>query len=257
MASIWNPQQYDKFRNERSAPFYDLLALVRPVPGGRVADLGCGTGALTADLHRHSQAAETIGIDSSETMLAEAAGHAGEGLRFEQRDIAAFAPARPFDVVFSNAALQWVDAHEQLFTRITHAVAPGGQLAVQVPANADHPSHVAARAVAEEEPFASAMGGYTRTWPVQSPEWYAELLDRLGYAEQSVRLQVYGHHLPSREAVIEWVRGTYLTDYQRRMPDALFEQYLARYREVLLPQLDDRRPFFYAFKRILIWGRRA
>lgn len=256
MGSVWNPEQYEKFRDERSAPFYDLLALVQPAPGGRAVDLGCGTGELTRELHRRSQAAETVGIDSSETMLAKAAEFAGEGLRFEQGDIAAFAPGLPVDVLFSNAALQWVDDHEPLLTRLTHAIAPGGQLAVQVPANNDHPSHVVARQVAQEEPFASAMGGYQRTWPVREPEWYAALLDRLEYAEQSVRLQVYGHHLESREGVIEWVRGTYLTDYQKRMPPEMFERYLARYREVLLPQLDDRRPFFYPFKRILIWGRR-
>lgn len=256
MSSVWNPQQYEKFRDERSAPFFDLLSMVQPIPGGRVVDLGCGTGSLTAELHRRTRAAETVGIDSSETMLAEAGAFAGEGLRFEPGDITSFAPERPFDLLFSNAALQWVDGHQQLFTRLTDAVSPGGQLAVQVPANADHPSHVVARAVAAEEPFATAMGGYTRSWPVQPPEWYAELLDTLGYAEQSVRLQVYGHHLPSRDAVVEWVRGTYLTDYQKRMPAELFEHYLARYREVLLPQLSDRQPFFYPFKRILIWGRR-
>jgi trans-aconitate 2-methyltransferase len=257
MTSVWNPAQYEKFRDERSAPFYDLLALVQPVPRGRVVDLGCGTGALTQELHRHTEAAETLGIDSSETMLAKAAEFAGDGLRFERGDIVAFAPGQPFDVVFSNAALQWVDGHEALFTRLTRAVARGGQLAVQVPANADHPSHLTARAVAAEEPFASAMNGYLRAWPVQEPDWYATLLDRLGYREQSVRLQVYGHHLESREGVIEWVRGTYLTDYQERMPAELFAQYLVRYRELLLPQLEDRRPFFYPFKRILIWGRKG
>ena len=256
MTSVWNPSQYEKFRDERSAPFYDLLSLVRPVPGGRIVDLGCGTGALTRELHRNVQAAETVGIDSSETMLAKAEEFAGDGLRFAQGEITAFAPTEPVDVLFSNAALQWIDDHEPLFTHLTETIAAGGQLAVQVPANADHPSHVVARAVAQEEPFATAMDGYLRSWPVREPEWYAALLDRLGYAEQSVRLQVYGHHLDSREGVVEWVRGTYLTDYQKRMPPELFEQYLARYREVLLPQLDGGRPFFYPFKRILIWGRR-
>lgn len=256
MSSVWDPKQYEKFRDERSAPFYDLMSLVQPVPGGRVVDLGCGTGALTRELHRHTQAAETVGVDSSETMLAEADTLAGNGLRFERTDISTFAAATPFDVVFSNAALQWVAGHEALITRITSAIARGGQLAVQVPANNDHPSHVVARAVAQEEPFASAMDGYLRSWPVQPPEWYAGLLDSLGYVEQSVRLQVYGHHLPSRDAVVEWVRGTYLTDYQKRMPAELYERYLARYREVLLPQLSERTPFFYPFKRILMWGRR-
>jgi trans-aconitate 2-methyltransferase len=111
--------------------------------------------------------------------------------------------------------------------------------------------------VAQEEPFASAMGGYTRSWPVEAPEWYATLLDRLGFTEQSVRLQVYGHHLASRDDVVEWVRGTYLTDFQKRLSPELFDQYLVRYREALIPQLDERRPFFYPYKRILLWARKG
>lgn len=257
MGSPWNPGQYEKFRDERSQPFFDLLAMVEPCPGGRAVDLGCGTGALTRALHERTQATETIGIDSSETMLAGSAAFAGDGLRFEQAEIAAFTPNRSFDVVFSNAALQWVDDHAQLIPRITSYVAPRGQLAVQMPANNDHPSHVTAHEVAAEEPFRSAMGGYVREWPVRPPEWYADELDRLGFAQQSVRLQVYGHHLESREGVVEWVRGTLLTDYERRMSAELYARFLARYRERLMAKIEDRRPFFYAFKRVLIWGKKS
>lgn len=256
-SSVWNPTQYERFRDERKRPFFDLVSLLRAVPGGRVVDLGCGTGELTRVLHEATQAAETVGIDSAETMLAKSAAVAGSGLRFERADIAAFAPARPFDVVFSNAALQWIDGHEALFARIDAYVSPGGQLAVQIPANDDHPSHVMAHAIAREEPFRSAMGGYVREWPVQQPEWYSEWLDRMGYGEQVVRLQVYGPHLESRESVVEWVKGTLPTDYEKRLTPELYAQYLARYREALLPQLADRRPFFYPFKRILMWGRKT
>lgn len=255
--SVWNPTQYEKFRDERSRPFYDLLALVHSCPGGRVADLGCGTGELTRDLHEATQAAETIGVDSSDTMLAKASAFAGRGLRFEQANIETWAPAEPLDVLFSNAALQWVNGHEALFERLAGFVAASGQLAIQVPANNDHLSHITAHRIAQDEPFRSALGGYVREWPVQSPEWYAELLDRLAFKVQTVRLQVYGHHLPSREGVVEWVKGTLLTDYQKRMPVDLWEEYLARYRAELLPRLPNTHPYFYAFKRILVWGRKA
>ena len=87
-----------------------------------------------------------------------------------------------------------------------------------------------------------------------APEVYATLLHRLGFREQHVRLQVYAHELESREAVVEWVRGSLLTDYERRLPAELWPRFLERYRERLLPQLDDTRPFFYPFKRVLMWG---
>src|ERR1017187_3858906 len=118
-----------------------------------------------------------------------------EGLEFQRRDISHFHATAPFDVVFSNAALQWVGDHHTLFARLTEMLLPGGELAVQVPANFDHVSHTLAADIAREEPFAGAMRGYTRTFSVLPAEEYATLLHSLGFAAQSVRLQVYGHVL--------------------------------------------------------------
>ena len=118
----WNPAQYERFRDERSRPFFDLLDLVQPRPEMRVVDLGCGTGELTRELHRRLSARETIGIDNSPAMLAKSAAFAGDGLRFEQKDIGTFASEADFDLVFSNAALQWVPDHEPLFRRLTAAL---------------------------------------------------------------------------------------------------------------------------------------
>ena len=100
--------QYSKFAAERARPFFDLLALVEPCPGGRVADLGCGTGELTLRLHEHSRAEMTLGIDSSQAMLAKARPLAGNGVSFEEGDIGRFNAANQFDLVFANASLQWV-----------------------------------------------------------------------------------------------------------------------------------------------------
>src|SRR5829696_2584091 len=252
----WNPAQYEQFRDERSRPFFDLLDLVQPQPEMRVVDLGCGTGELTRELHRRLAARETIGIDNSPAMLAKSAAFAAVGLRFEQADIAAFASEGDVDLVFSNTALQWVPDHEPLLRRLTAALTQRGQLAVQMPANNDHPSHLTAFAIAGEPPFREALGGYERQWPVLAPEAYATLLHRLGYCRQLVRLQVYAHELESREAVVEWVRGSLLTDYERRLPAELWPRFLERYRERLLPQLEDARPFFYPFKRVLLGGAR-
>jgi trans-aconitate 2-methyltransferase len=188
--------------------------------------------------------------------VVETAGAAGDGLRFAQGDIAEFREGG-WDVVFSNAALHWLPDHAELFGRLAGLLNPGGQLAVQMPANHDHPSHVVAAEVAGDEPFRTALEGYHRVSPVQPPEWYADLLDRLGLADQHVRLQVYLHHLTSREEVVEWVKGTLLTDYESRMPAEVFEEFLGVYRERLLPRLEDTRPYRYPFKRLLLWGQRG
>jgi trans-aconitate 2-methyltransferase len=255
-ASDWNPEQYERFREERSQPFFDLLALVRREPAMRVVDLGCGTGNLTRLLHDQLQAVETVGLDNSEAMLAKSAPFAGNGVRFQLGDVSTFIAEHPYDLVFSNAALHWVAGQEQLLARLTAALGDRGQLAVQVPANHDHPSHAVARALAAEEPFRTALGGYRRAKPVLEPEEYATVLDRLGYRELHVRLQVYTHHLPSRDDVVEWVKGTLLVDYQQRLSAELYVEFLERYRARLLPQLADTRPYFYPFKRILFWARK-
>jgi len=144
---MWSPDQYERFRGERAQPFWDLAALVESRPGMRVVDLGCGTGELTRALHEQLGAAETLGIDNSPEMLAKAPSAAG--LRFENAGIESFA-GNNLDLVFSNAALHWIPDHERLFGPLTAMLAPGGQLAVQMPANDDHPSHRTAAEVARE-----------------------------------------------------------------------------------------------------------
>jgi len=252
----WDPQRYARFADERAKPFFDLLDLVMPIPGGRAVDLGCGPGELTAELHRRTRAAKTVGIDSSEAMLAKAAPHAGGGLSFERGDIAAFAPTEPLELVFSNAALHWVPDHPALLARLTRFVAPGGQLAFQVPDNWEHASHRAAEEVAAEEPFAASLAGSAHPRHVLSPETYAALLDRLGYREQTVRLRVYGHHLDSREGVVAWVEGSLLSEYRRKLPAELYPKFVERYRRLLFARVPDERPFFFTFRRILAWARR-
>jgi trans-aconitate 2-methyltransferase len=256
---MWDPQRYERFQAERERPFGDLLRLIERRSAGLVVDLGCGTGALTARLHAELGARETIGVDSSAAMLERAQAMRVSGLRFVQADLEHWSPPEPVDVLFSNAALQWVDDHPRLFATLARMLAPGGELAVQMPANYDHPSHTVAAEVALEEPFASATGGYARVSPVLAPEAYGEMLHELGFAEQHVRLQVYGHELSSTLDVVDWVRGTLLTDYAVRMSDAMFEQFVARYRDRLLGVLGERRPYFFAFKRILLRaaGRRG
>ena len=251
----WNPEQYERYRNERSKPFFDLMSLVKPRPGMRIVDLGCGTGDLTLLLHKHLQASETVGFDDSEAMLTKARTFAGEGLSFERLSINDFQADHHYDLVFSNAALHWISNHEELLARLTRALTEGGQLAVQVPANHDFPTHTVAAEMACESPFIEALNGYTHPRSVLKPEQYAVLLNRLGYSEQDVRLQVYGHHLGSREDVVEWVKGSLLTDYQRRLSAELYEEFLRRYRERLMNQLEDTRPYFLTYKRVLFWAK--
>lgn len=245
---MWNPDQYGRFKTERKQPFTDLLGLVERRPSMRIVDLGCGTGELTRELHEELGAEETLGIDNSETMLLKTKSFGGEMLRFEEGDIAAFVTDRPYDLVFSNAALQWVPDHESLLHRLTSVLAQHGQLAVQMPANDQHPSHVIAAEVAAE------FGAAPRANHVLLPQRYAEILHHLGYQRQLVRMQVYGHLLESSAAVVEWVKGTLLTDYEQKIGPGRYGEFLAEYTRRLVAALPRTRPYFYTYNRILFWA---
>jgi trans-aconitate 2-methyltransferase len=250
----WDPEQYARFAAERRQPFDALLSLLAPVPGGRAVDLGCGPGPLTVDLHRHLGAAETVGIDDSPAMLEQAAALAGGGVSFEPGDLAGWdGGGRTWDVVSASASLQWVPDHEAVLRRWTGALGDGGQLAVQVPKNDDHLSHQVIHEVLER--FGASIPDPVAQ-NVLRPEDYADLLDDLGYREQHVRLQVFGHHLQSPAAVVEWVKGTSLLRVRKVVDEETYGRFLAEYRTTLLARLGDRSPYFYGFKRILFWARR-
>lgn len=243
----WRPDQYERFKEERKQPFLDLVALVEKRPRMRIVDLGCGTGELTRELHQHLAAEESIGIDNSETMLLKSSAFGSAMLRFERGDIEAFVADRPFDLIFSNAALHWVPDHHALLKRLASFLAPHGQIAIQMPANDDHPSHATAAEIARE------LGVEPRHDPLLAIDEYARLLNAIGFKRQHVRMQVYGHELESTSSVIEWVRGTLLTDYERRLGDR-YPDFLQQYSAKLLARLGEKRPYFYTYKRVLMWA---
>jgi trans-aconitate 2-methyltransferase len=222
----------------------------------RAVDLGCGTGELTRQLHERLGCRETLGIDRSAKMLEKSAAFAGPGLKFEEGAVESFVPDGPVDLVLSNAALHFIEGHGTLWPRLASFLAPGGQLAVHLPANQDHPTHVTAREVAREEPFAKTLGGYVHPTHLLPVEEYATLFHRLGFARHTVKLVVYGHLLESPESVLEWMKGSILTEYQSRLAPDLYERFLETYRRRLLPRLSDQRPYFFTFKRVLMHAAR-
>jgi trans-aconitate 2-methyltransferase len=255
----WNAAQYNRFQREREQPFVDLMHLVEIRPGMRVVDLGCGTGELTRRLHEHLGARETLGIDRSPNMLTEhRSKETPNGLRFEVGTIESFPPpGEAFDVIFSNAALHWIADHERLLKRLADALAPSGQLLFQIPASHGDDSHQVADDLIELEPYRTAAAGWRRPNNVLSPEAYSRILYALGFHDPKVRLIVYPHVLAGPESVLDWMRGTLLTEYARHLPPDVFESFVRDYWTRLSARLEDSRPFFFPFKRIVCWGQRA
>jgi trans-aconitate 2-methyltransferase len=187
-------------------------------------------------------------------MIAACEARSSDRVTFETGDIGAWERPDTYDIVFANASLQWVPDHRAVMGRWARSLRTGGQLAVQVPANADHPAHLVAAEVAKEvldRPPADPVAQN-----VLRPEEYAVLLDDLGFEVQHVRLQVYVHHLPTTADVVEWVKGTTLTRFKEPLGVEGWRGFVDLYRDRLLSVLGDRSPYLYPFKRILVWAQR-
>ena len=248
----WDPYQYHKFQAERSAPFFDLLALIEVRPNLKVVDLGCGTGELTRQLSDALPNSDVTGLDSSSQMLEKAAVYRGSRLRFEQKDQAQL--SGEWDLIFSNAALQWSENHKELIPRLYERLSPGGQIAIQVPSNHNHISHQIYREMATEEPFKTILKGFQRYAPVLSIDEYAGLFFKCGAEQINVFEKVYAHVLEDSDAVVEWISGTALVPYFERLGEHK-EKFVNAIRAKMRNALPES-PVFYPFRRTLFSARK-
>jgi trans-aconitate 2-methyltransferase len=241
----WNPEQYHKFQSERSAPFYDLLKLVEIRPRIKAIDLGCGTGELTRVLADTLPESDVTGLDSSLQMLDAA--RASSNLRFEQGDLSAL--TGNWDLIFSNAAIQWCEDHDKLVPYLFSKLNLGGQLSVQIPSNHNHISHLLIRETAKEAPFNKILNGFERISPVLSIEQYTKILFEQSAINIIVFEKIYPHVLENSDAVVEWISGTALVPYFERLGEHKpeFLEVLRRKMKMALPE----NPLLYPFRRIL------
>ncbi len=246
----WNAEQYLKFDEERTRPCHDLLARISLQPR-TVVDLGCGPGNSTTVLANRWPEARTCGIDSSQAMIEQARQTCPAG-EWIVEDILSFSEHADsaWDLVFSNAALQWVSDHPTLFPRLMQRVAPGGAFAAQVPANWDGPAHRAMREVAKE----FGIAGKVREWHVHPISTYYNIL-----APHASRLDLwettYIHILPDAEAIVEWYKGTGLRPFLQALDsESERERFTSLYLEAIRiaypPQPDEK--ILFPFQRLFL-----
>ncbi|MDX1691926.1 MAG: methyltransferase domain-containing protein [Acidimicrobiia bacterium] len=224
----WDPDQYLRFADHRLRPAADLVARI-PLSGPELIwDLGCGTGGPTLLLRRRWPEATINALDSSAEMLEQAP--PTEGIDWIRGDIAEWSPAEPPSLVFSNAALHWVDDHVALFPRLVGTLRPGGVLAVQMPRNHEEPSHVRLRETARSDRWRDRVAHLVREAPVLAPQRYHGIL-REHSASIDLWETVYLQALIGRNAVAEWARGSVLRpflDVLGNEGDAFFADYASR-----------------------------
>jgi trans-aconitate 2-methyltransferase len=241
VSGMWDPAQYLRFGDERSRPFFDLLSRVEAERPGRVVDLGCGPGQLTAALASRWPDAEIRGVDSSAEMIAAAnelrCERPGDGpgaaggrgtLSFACGDVRHWRPDGPVDVIISNALLQWVPGHEKLLAPWVETLVPGGWLAFQIPGNFDQPSHAILRDLARSDRWRSLLADVPLNRQAGDPADYVDVLSRAGCSVDAWET-TYLHILPGEDPILEWYKGTGLRPVLAALEPAEATAFLAEY----------------------------
>ena len=207
----WDASQYLQFADERTRPCRDLIGRIALTEPRRIMDLGCGPGNSTAALMERWPQAEITGMDTSPEMIC-AARKSHPEREWLTGDIATWTAKEPYDLVFSNAAMQWVPDHGTTFPRLVRQVAAGGALAIQVPANFDAPAHRLMRELAYSKTWQARFPDRVREWFVHEPAFYYDAL-----APKVRRLDLwtteYFHVLENAQAIVEWYKGTGLRPF--------------------------------------------
>jgi trans-aconitate 2-methyltransferase len=249
----WDPEQYARYADERSRPFFELTSRIAAAEPAFLVDLGCGDGSLTAALAHRWPGVRGIGMDSSEQMVAKAP--ADERLSFVAGDIETWEPDRPVDVLVSNAALQWVPTHPSLLPRFVSWLAPGGWLAFQVPGNYDTAGFEVLRRQVRSPRWAGRVPDVPRTRVLEPADYLARLAG-LGCAVDAWET-TYLHVLHGPDPVLEWKRGTALRPILAALSTVDAERFCAEYAAALREAYPERAyGTLFPFRRIFVVAHR-
>lgn len=213
----WNAELYSRFEKERTLPSYDLVRAVEGEPK-TVLDIGCGIGNSTQVVAEHFPNAHVVGADNSPDMLR----HSREkhpNLEFITLDAAhdLGKVQERYDLVFSNACLQWLPGHEQRIREMLGLLNEGGTLAVQIPSQAKHPMHKLIYGVAHRAHWADKITSY-RQYNELTEEEYFDILSENASDFRMWEI-TYFLRMPSRESILEWYKGTGLRPYLAQLSE--------------------------------------
>jgi trans-aconitate 2-methyltransferase len=261
LVPTWNADQYMRFGRERTQACRDLVARIDIASPRRIIDLGCGPGNSTEVLAGRWPDAELTGLDSSSEMI-DAARRTSSRHHWVVGDIAAWAAGDdgPFDLVFSNAAIQWVDDHAAVYPRLLRHVGVGGALAVQVPGHHDAPPHRLMRELAASDRFCRAFaGGGPREWHVHDLPFSYDVLAPHAATIDLWEIE-YVYVMAGPEAIVDWYKGTGLRPFLDALAssadrEAFLAEYLERIRAAF-PRRSDGRVLF-PFRRLFLVAYRS
>jgi len=252
----WNPEDYLQFRNERTQPSIDLVNRISidDAPGS-IIDIGCGPGNSSQVLLQRWPGSRLVGIDNSETMIARAKNDFPDQ-EWILADVSSFKTDRTFDLVFSNAAFQWIPGHKSLLKNCHELLSVNGVLAIQIPLFWDMPVGKTIRTVSAESHWQKLTDGVEDLFEIRDVSFYYDVMSGL-FPVVDMWKTSYIHVLDSHQAILDMIRSTGLRPYYERIGNekeiAEFEQEVFIDMQVDYP-LQQNGKVLFPFERLFFTG---
>lgn len=208
----WNSEIYSRFIKERTQPSIDLAAKIPLKTPAKIIDIGCGPGNSTRVLTNRFPGARIVGADNSPDMIhkAKADNPDIDFILFDaSRDFNTL--TEKYDIVFSNACIQWIPNHRELLRSMMSILNDGGVLAVQTPMNYKEPIHAIIEQLVRSEKWSGKFAA-PRIFHNLTQSEYFDVLSEIS-SDFSVWETIYCHRMPSHESIMDWYKGTGLRPY--------------------------------------------
>lgn len=272
--TTWNPDLYERFKVFRFQAFYDLEKKITTEKPGSVIDIGCGSGQLTRFLHDKRESAFTIGVDASAEMLAKGKEYEDDTFILEQLDCNSLCSGgyfvnewtnppfkadckdyldRSYDLVVSNACLQWLPNHELVMRKMCQLVKPGGELAIQIPYNHVHYQQTILNKIMAESPYKEISEGYQYRSHCLLPERYAEILYEEGIEDAEITMKYYSMAATASD-IATFSQSTVCQRFLQYLSGEKQKDFMAEYEK----RLEERKTGeLFTFARLFMVGRRS
>lgn len=208
----WNSNQYLKFKRERTQPSVDLVNRINVDSPNKIIDIGCGPGNSTNVLYNKFPNADILGVDYSDDMLRKATENYPK-IKFKKFDAnsSKWNLDNDYDIVFSNACIQWIPNHKELLPKMMKLLKTGGLLAVQIPVPYNEPVHRILKSVSSSKEW-SGKFNFISPFNILDDGEYFDILSQISDNFEIWRT-IYYHRLKSHNDIIEWYKSTGLKPY--------------------------------------------
>jgi trans-aconitate 2-methyltransferase len=215
----WNPELYLKFGKERIQPSIDLVSRIEYDNPVNMIDIGCGPGNSTQILFQRWPHSNITGVDNSPAMI-EKAKHDYPNQKWALLDAGKDELPGKFDIIYSNATIQWIPHHFELFMKFKASLTDQGMLAIQLPLFFDMPLGQSLVKISKEKRWSSLIESVNELFTIHAPTEYYDLLSER-FSSVEIWETDYIHIMDSPDSILEMIRSAGLRPYLDRLENDL------------------------------------